>query len=103
MGILLVWLTVLGVVPWVLRQTARGAFTTEHAAFILIGVTAVAALPRRIRRCLPVLGGLVLFAREFSHGDPNMFWAILWQLMALAYILLGLAFMMRGLVGGSRE
>ena len=50
MGIIIVWLTVLGVVPWVLRQTARGAFTTEQAAYIPVGATAFAALPRRIRR-----------------------------------------------------
>lgn len=90
MRILLLWFTVLGVVPWVLRKTARGDFTVEQAAWILVGATVLAALPKKVMRGLTVFGGLVLLALEYSHGDPNTFWAIFEQLMALAIVLLGL-------------
>lgn len=90
-----IWLTALGLVPWVLRKAAQGELTEEQAAWILVGATVLAALPRAmirvIMRVVPVCIGFVFIAREYSHGDPNTFWAIFNQLMGLAITLLGLA------------
>jgi hypothetical protein len=96
MRIIVVWLTVLGVVPWLLRKTVRGDFTPEQAAWILVGAIVVCASPKIVLKFALAFGGLALFALQVAHGDPNGFWAVFTHLLALAFVLLGICMMIVG-------
>ena len=98
MRVIVIWLMVLGVFRWVLAAAARGDLTAEQAAWILVGTVILATFGKKLMPFLTVVGGLVLLALEYSHGDPKALQAILWQLVHLAILLLGLTVMIQGLL-----
>jgi hypothetical protein len=99
------WLTILGLLPLILRAAMTGTLSPELAAILmLVLVVAVCIGVRKfIFKVVLPIGAVVILAAQYSNGDTKTFGANLSMLLALSIALLGFYIMLRGIIGPNRH
>lgn len=89
-------LSILALVVSIIRLYAAGLLTQGWVIVALLTGLAVMIMGPKVRIAAIAIGGLLLLSRLYGEGDDSMMLGLMGQILAIAIVLFGIWFMLRG-------